>query len=216
MIDICKYKSTIYFALANFCGTRFGRLPRHWSMLQYHTFHFRNAPRNRQTRLGDLQTALDSQPSARKALQKMGKVDSFMRENQRTNGIDSRKYLLMSFAHLIPKSSPKYLVASARPALRNFTLSDTFIPAGTTIAVPAGCTHIDSSNYDDPTVFKPWRFSDMREEDGEGTKHHFVGTSPNYIMANMLGTMRCLLFSLKALSLAELVSCSPGRFSVVN
>ena len=38
----------------------------------------------------------------RTALQKLRKVDSFMRENQRINGITSRKYLLMSFAHLTP------------------------------------------------------------------------------------------------------------------
>ena len=35
--------------------------------------------------------------------------------------------------------------------------------------------------YKNPTIFNPWRFTDMREENGESTKHHFVSTLPNYM-----------------------------------
>ena len=74
-------------------------------------------------------------------------------------------------------------VGVPRIALQDFTLSDgTFIPAGTTIAATAWCTHMDENRYEEPTIFKPWRFLDMGEEDGKSTKYHFVNTASDYMV----------------------------------
>ncbi len=69
-----------------------------------------------------------------------------------------------------------------RKALVDLTLSDgTLIPAGTICAAAAVPTHTDSENYTNPDIFDPFRFSEMREEEGESTKHQFVSTSADYI-----------------------------------
>ena len=69
-----------------------------------------------------------------------------------------------------------------RKALTDLKFTDgTVIPAGTTIVAAAASTHMDEEFYEDPEIFNPWRFSDMRQEDGEGTKHQFVSTSVDYV-----------------------------------
>lgn len=96
------------------------------------------------------------------AMQKMRKVDSFMKECQRYFGLGS--------------------VALTRKAMKDFTFSDgTFIPAGSIISAASVATHTNEEFYDDAQVFNPWRFSDMRSEEGEGTKHQMVSTSTEYI-----------------------------------
>ncbi len=65
---------------------------------------------------------------------------------------------------------------------KDITLSDgTFLPKRTLVAVPAYSTHRDDAVYADAAVFDPFRFSRMREREGEGTKHQFVNTSVEYI-----------------------------------
>ena len=62
------------------------------------------------------------------------------------------------------------------------TLSDgTRIPAGSLVVTPSIPTHFDEEHYEDPEVFNPWRFSDMRGDDSEAGVKQFVGTSPEYI-----------------------------------
>ncbi|KAI0732573.1 cytochrome P450 [Fomitopsis betulina] len=96
------------------------------------------------------------------AVGKMWKLDSFMRESQRLNGITH--------------------IAVMRKAKQDFTLSDgTFIPAGTLLAGASTATHRDERNYENPEVFDPLRFADMRSEEGAGIKHQFVSTSPEYV-----------------------------------
>ena len=69
-----------------------------------------------------------------------------------------------------------------RKAKQDFTLSDgTFIPAGTLVAGASTATHRDARNYDNPEVFDPLRFADMRSEEGASIKHQFVSTSPEYV-----------------------------------
>ena len=69
-----------------------------------------------------------------------------------------------------------------RVVLKDLHFSDgTFIPVGTSIVAAASATHMDEENYDHPEIFNPWRFSNIREEDGEATKHQFVSTSVDYI-----------------------------------
>ena len=68
-----------------------------------------------------------------------------------------------------------------RKALENFTFSDgTRIPKGTMVSSVATARHIDDDIYPDGTTFKGFRFSDMREEEGEETKNQMVATSVDY------------------------------------
>ena len=74
------------------------------------------------------------------------------------------------------------LVTLMRKALKDFTFSDgTFIPEGTSIAASTQCLHLDNEHYDNAHVFDPFRFSNVRGEEGEGAKHQFVSTSWEYL-----------------------------------
>ncbi len=69
-----------------------------------------------------------------------------------------------------------------RKALMDVTLNDgTFIPKNTLVVAASYPTHNDDSIYENAATFDPFRFSRMREEDGEGTKHQYVNTSVEYI-----------------------------------
>ena len=71
-------------------------------------------------------------------------------------------------------------VTLTRKAMKDITLLDgTFLPAGTIVAAASYATHFDDAQYEDAETFDPWRFSRTRE--GEGVKHQFVTTSPDYI-----------------------------------
>ncbi|KAK7686504.1 hypothetical protein QCA50_010102 [Cerrena zonata] len=110
----------------------------------------------------EIETVVKQDGWTKLAMQKLKKVDSFMRESQRMNGINA--------------------LSLSRMAKKDITLSDgTFIPTGTVIAAASSATHLDSENYTDPNVFDPWRFSSKREEDGENARHQFVATSTEYI-----------------------------------
>lgn len=116
------------------------------------------------------------------AMQKMRKVDSFMKECQRYFGLGSGA--LHVHARNCDHGCLRFteLVALTRKAMKDFTFSDgTFIPAGTIISAASVATHTNEEFYDDAQVFNPWRFSDMRSEEGEGTKHQMVSTSTEYI-----------------------------------
>lgn len=63
--------------------------------------------------------------------------------------------------------------------MKDVTFSDgTYIPGGTIVAAVATSTHRDGQNYTDADVFDPFRFSRLREQEGEISKQHYVSTSP--------------------------------------
>ncbi|KAI0699941.1 cytochrome P450 [Cerioporus squamosus] len=96
------------------------------------------------------------------AMGKMWKIDSFLKESQRVNGVA--------------------LTAVTRKALRDTTLIDgTFIPKGTLIAAASYPTHYDEGIYENASAFDPFRFARMRAAEGEGTKHQLVHTSLEYM-----------------------------------
>ena len=68
-----------------------------------------------------------------------------------------------------------------RMALKDFTFSDgTYIPKGTYVnATPTH--HLDNNVYPDAGTFKGFRFSDIRDEGGDGTKNQMVATSFKYV-----------------------------------
>ncbi|CAL1693826.1 unnamed protein product [Somion occarium] len=109
----------------------------------------------------EVDTVIKEEGWTKVAMQKLKKLDSFMRESQRMNGIN---------------------VSLMRKAMKDIRFSNgLFIPAGTMIVAPAVAMHMDDENYTNADVFDPWRFSDLRGEEGEITKHQFVSTSVDYI-----------------------------------
>lgn len=75
------------------------------------------------------------------------------------------------------------LVFLARKALKDFTFSDgTFVPKGCYVSSASVGTHYAEHIYSDPTEFKPFRFSDMPDETGEGTKYQLANTSADYLI----------------------------------
>jgi len=55
------------------------------------------------------------------------------------------------------------------------------ISPGETLATPAGPIHFDNSVYDDALTFDAFRFSKMRETNGESAKVHSVNTSTEFL-----------------------------------
>ncbi|PAV19648.1 cytochrome P450 [Pyrrhoderma noxium] len=97
------------------------------------------------------------------SMTKMWKLDSFMKESQRLNGIG--------------------ITAMSRKVMKDYTLSDgTFLPAGTTVTANLAATHRDETFYENPEVFDGFRFERMRESSvDEGLKNQMVQTSTNYL-----------------------------------
>ncbi|KAF8574248.1 cytochrome P450 [Ramaria rubella] len=92
----------------------------------------------------------------------MRKLDSLLKENQRMYGIGS--------------------ITLSRKAVKEFSFSDGIrIPVGSIVSAPTIAIHRDESVYTDPETFNVFRFSDMREAEGEGTKNQMVATSVDYL-----------------------------------
>ncbi|KAI0795985.1 cytochrome P450 [Abortiporus biennis] len=102
------------------------------------------------------------------SVQKMRKIDSFLKECQRYGGLGA--------------------LSMTRLSMKDFTFSDgTYIPKGTFISAAAGPVHKNVEYYDDPEVFNPWRFANMRdtaEEESEileSARHSLVTTSSQFL-----------------------------------
>lgn len=114
----------------------------------------------------------------------MRKVDSFLKESIRMEGID----ICQSHPFFLYASRPQLqfdfcsTVGLTRKTTKDFTFSDgTFIPKGTRINAGLIGLHYDEALYDNPEVFNPFRFADIGKPDGEGGKYQFVATSPEYL-----------------------------------
>jgi hypothetical protein len=107
-------------------------------------------------------------------IDKMYKIDSFLRETQRADGFN-----LLPFSRL---------------ALRPFTFSNgVTVPAGTLIAIPACATHTDERIYPNPDGFDGFRFSKLRESERDTTmtsRHQAVSASSEHL-AFGLGRHTC-------------------------
>ncbi|KAH9834049.1 cytochrome P450 [Rhodofomes roseus] len=142
-------------------------------------YHLAESPEYADLLREEVESVVSEHGWTKVAMNKMWKLDSFMRESQRINGITH--------------------ISVMRKTLQDTTLSDgTFIPAGTVVAGASSATHRDARNYENPEIFDPFRFADMRTEDGASIKHQFVTTSPEYVAFGH-GKHAC-----------------PGRFFAVN
>ncbi|GJE92111.1 cytochrome P450 [Phanerochaete sordida] len=95
------------------------------------------------------------------SLDKMHRLDSFLKECQRYYAIGG--------------------VTMVRRAMKDFTFSDgTVVPEGTFVGVAVLATQHDPEYYEDPDTFRPWRFSELREDDDESGRHLMVSTGLEY------------------------------------
>ncbi|KAF9231271.1 cytochrome P450 [Melanogaster broomeanus] len=109
----------------------------------------------------EVEAIVETEGWSKAALAKMHKIDSFLKESQRMEGLGS--------------------VSMVRKTMKDLTLSDgTFLPNGTTVAIASRPTHLDNELYENAHVFDPFRFASMRDEDG-GFKHQLVSTNPEYL-----------------------------------
>ncbi|EJD07466.1 cytochrome P450 [Fomitiporia mediterranea MF3/22] len=126
-------------------------------------FHLAAEPNYIPTLREEIEQVIKEDGWSKVAMTKMWKLDSFMKESQRMNGI--------------------HLLTLNRKIMSDLTLPDgTFLPAGTFIAANVAGMHRDDSYYPDANKFDGFRFSKLREQSsGEGVKHQMVNTSPEYL-----------------------------------
>ena len=70
----------------------------------------------------------------------------------------------------------------------------------------------DEEHYPNPDVFDPWRFSNIRDEDGEGVKHQLVATALDYVPFGHGKHAWCVQFRGTYDVLMLTSNVSPGRF----
>ncbi|KAG6831864.1 hypothetical protein H0H92_006981 [Tricholoma furcatifolium] len=109
---------------------------------------------------------------SKSSLNKMIKLDSFIKESQRLGGISA--------------------LSMTRKVMNDFTFSDgTVVPRGHTIAVATYATHLDEDSYENPLEFDGFRFSKMRElQDDAFNKHQMVSLSLDYVVFG-IGKQAC-------------------------
>lgn len=67
--------------------------------------------------------------------------------------------------------------------MKSFTFADGLkISRGESLASPSGAIHMDDSIYPNAHEFDGFRFSKMREAEGESAKHHSVNTSIDFLI----------------------------------
>ncbi|KAI0046794.1 cytochrome P450 [Auriscalpium vulgare] len=110
----------------------------------------------------EVETIIAEEGWTKAAMSRMWRVDSFIRESQRVNGMGEASMM--------------------RLALRPFTFSNGMtVPPGTMVCASAAATHVDEMIYPRGDVFDGFRFADMRSADAEATKHQMVTTNPEYL-----------------------------------
>ncbi|KAI9509455.1 cytochrome P450 [Russula earlei] len=100
-------------------------------------------------------------------MDKMTKIDSFVRETQRLNGL------------FIP--------------LRPFTFSNgVTLPAGTLVSLPVGPVHRDEGIYPNAEEFDGFRFSKLRDSEGDAVlSKHQMSTASSELLAFGFGRHSC-------------------------
>ena len=126
----------------------------------------------------EIEAAVAEEGWTKAGLDKMYKIDSFLRETQRLDGlgIGSVCFLRLPSQLLMPT----LLVVLVRLALRPFTFSNGItVPAGTVVGAPLSAIHTDGKIYPSPDEFDGFRFAKLRERnEGEmASRHQQMGTT---------------------------------------
>ncbi|KAI9060502.1 cytochrome P450 [Trametes sanguinea] len=125
-------------------------------------YHLAERPEYLQDLREEVEPILRDEGWTKTSISKMWKIDSFLRESQRYNGVN--------------------LTSLARKAQKDVILSNgVLIPNGTLVVAAAYSTHHDDEVYEDANVFDPFRFARQREAEGGSAKHQFATTSVDYV-----------------------------------
>ncbi|KAK7054327.1 hypothetical protein VNI00_003520 [Paramarasmius palmivorus] len=126
----------------------------------------------------ELEAAVSMEGWTKGAMSRLRLMDSFIKESQRRAG---------------------GAIAVARTATRDFQFSDgSFVPAGTKIAAATYNAHQNEVAYPAPESFKPTRFAELRDAEGESIKHQLVTPTLDWLSFG-IGKRAC-----------------PGRFFAAN
>ena len=131
----------------------------------------------------EVETAMAEEGWTKTGMEKMHKIDSFIRETLRIDG--------QSISSLDPFPSIQlrtvdvwctYVlpVTTTRLALRPFTFSNgVTMPTGTLISLPTRATHKDELIYENPNEFDGFRFAKLRESEGDvvASRHQLISAS---------------------------------------
>ncbi|EJD07780.1 cytochrome P450 [Fomitiporia mediterranea MF3/22] len=128
----------------------------------------------------EAERVIESDGWTKLSMQKMRKIDSFLKESQRFSGLGN--------------------ISMTRKALADYKLSDgTFLPKGSFVTCNAYSVHRNDGVYADASEFRPFRFSDHREESAEEATHHQLVSTSNEFLPFGHGRHAC-----------------PGRFFAAN
>ncbi|RDB27706.1 Ent-kaurene oxidase [Hypsizygus marmoreus] len=117
----------------------------------------------------EIEEIIDREGWTHSGMGRMVKLDSFIKESQRLNPLSS----------ITTSIHPGMMGRIARTP---FTFSDgTYIPAGTTLLVAMQAAHLDDTNYDDPTVFDPFRFVDKTKKVNVSRKVDMASTHADFL-----------------------------------
>ncbi|KAF5374236.1 hypothetical protein D9758_004728 [Tetrapyrgos nigripes] len=147
----------------------------------------------------EVEASLNEHGWSKLAMGQLRRMDSFMKECVRSAG--------------------GHALSIDREVLKDFTFSDgTTIPAGSRVAIASFALHHDERYYEDPYEFKPFRFADMRAQEGESIKHQMITPNPEYMffgagrhawwVSYQSVRQQCLKY--------RIFTSSPGRFFAVN
>jgi cytochrome P450 len=109
----------------------------------------------------EVEAVVNTEGWTKAAISKLRKVDSFLKESQRLNGLSCH--------------------TMSRTAVKDFTFTNgTFIPKGTMLHV-AATVHKDDENYTNPDIFDGFRFANMDVPEDDDGKQRMVSTSLSFL-----------------------------------
>ena len=118
------------------------------------------------------------------AVDKMCKIDSFIKESQRLHPIGYCSSFILQFRD---STDGHDSVTIGRIAINGYTFSNgQQIPAGTMLAAAATHNHLDSSTYENPLEFDGFRFLKMKESaslnaQSPNKRFDMTTTSPQFL-----------------------------------
>ncbi|KAF9453730.1 cytochrome P450 [Macrolepiota fuliginosa MF-IS2] len=159
------YHRTIYDLVLRILTVNFGAIHTSTLTLTHALYDLAIHPEYIKVMREEAEAVIAEEGWTKVAMQKMRKIDSFLKESQRLNNVGS---LLM-----------------VRKTLKNWTLSDgTLIPTGVLIGVASDAMNKDEASFPDALTFKPFRFAEMRNGDGglDSVKHQMVSLDIDHIV----------------------------------
>ncbi len=115
------------------------------------------------------------------AIERCWKLDSFLKESQRLNGLGAREPFTV---HAIAYANMNTPVSLPRLTLAPYAFADgTVIPAGTLVAAAPTATHVDPEFFENPETFDGLRFYKLRKnaDETDEVKYRLTSTAGEYL-----------------------------------